>query len=66
MRCNSRPYKVVVIESERGWGQKVIDTKFFTGATAEKEAEAYALDINKDNVSETVPDYYIKATVEPC
>jgi hypothetical protein len=63
---SNRPYKVTVIESERGWGQKVLETKYFTGETAKEEAEAFAKEINRHNVGSEAPDYYVAATVSGC
>ena len=43
-------WRVDIIESDRGWGTKIIDIKFF-----DKETKA------KDNPGHLVPDYYIQA-----
>ena len=51
-------YRVDIIESERGWGQKVDDIKFFD---SEDEAKAFVRDYNKDNNLPQVPDWYMYA-----
>lgn len=52
-------YRVDIIESERGWGQKTVDKKFFDNAA---EAKQWAEDYNKkNNTSATVPDWYMYA-----
>ena len=52
---------VQIIESERGWGTKVEDTRYFD---TEKDAHAFCKDFNKDNPTDYVPDYYIIARYE--
>lgn len=52
-------YRVDLIESERGWGQKIDETLYFDN---EVEARQYALDYNlKHNNLDYVPDWYIRA-----
>lgn len=51
-------WSVDIIESERGWGQKVEDTVFFD---SEEEAKAYVKNYNKDNNLPYVPDWYMYA-----
>ena len=56
-------YKVEIIESERGWGQKVDEVIYFDN---EPEAIAYAADYNKKynpplKKGEHVPDWYMAA-----
>lgn len=51
-------FKVVIIESERGWGQKIDSVKHFTSAD---EAWDFVDDFNKDNNKTEVPDWYMKA-----
>lgn len=52
-------YKVVMTESERGWGQRTDDVLYFRDR---EEAAKYATDYNtKHNNKETVPDWYIRA-----
>ena len=51
-------YRVDIIESERGWGQKVEDVKFFD---TEDEADTYCKQFNKDNNLPYVPDWYMVA-----
>lgn len=51
-------YRVDVIESERGWGQRLEDVKFFD---TEIEAKDYIDEFNKDNNLDYVPDWYMYA-----
>lgn len=55
-------YKVHIIESERGWGQRIDEIKEFkTLAAAEKFVEEF----NKKNNKDTVPDWYMYAQLAP-
>jgi hypothetical protein len=52
-------YRVDMIESERGWGQKLDESIYFDN---EAEARQYAIDYNlKHNNKDYVPDWYIRA-----
>ena len=52
-------YRVDMIESERGWGQKLDEVLYFDN---EAEARQYAIDYNtKHNNLDYVPDWYIRA-----
>lgn len=52
-------YAVNIIESERGWGQRVDDTIHFS---SEHEAKEWARAYNvKYNSSDEVPDWYMYA-----
>jgi len=52
-------HKVDIIESERGWGSKIDETKFFT---SKKEAEDFVKEFNsKNDYSGPVPDWYVVA-----
>jgi hypothetical protein len=53
-------WKVDIIESERGWGQKVDETKEFGEdfSAAKKFRDNY----NAKNNEDTVPDWYMYAT----
>lgn len=51
-------WKVVVIESERGWGQSVVDVQYFD---TEQEANEFVSSINSRNTSPTAPDWYMQA-----
>lgn len=52
-------YRVDIIESERGWGQKLDETIYFDN---ESEARKYAEDYNnKYNNLDYVPDWYMRA-----
>ena len=50
-------YRVKMVESERGWGQKYWYEDFDT----KTEAEAYKFKVNGKNVESVAPDYYIQA-----
>lgn len=50
-------YRVNIIESERGWGQKEFDVKFFDD---EQKANDFVDEFNKD-LPAGCPDYYICA-----
>ncbi len=52
-------WKVVIIESERGWGQRVVEAKFFDN---QKDAAAFVSEFNSENIEEHVPDWYMYAT----
>ena len=51
-------YRVDIIESERGWGQKIDETKYFT---TEQEAKMFCQEYNKANDLDYVPDWYMVA-----
>jgi hypothetical protein len=51
-------YRVDIIESERGWGSKVDEVKYFE---TEQEAKAYCTKYNAQNTATTVPDWYMRA-----
>jgi len=52
--------KVYIIESERGWGQRIDETKEFD---TEEAAIAFCKDYNKDNTADSAPDWYMKAVL---
>ena len=52
--------KVEVIERERGWGSKVLETRYFKYLS---QAKRFADSVNKKNTSPTAPDYYIQAEI---
>jgi hypothetical protein len=55
--------KVYIIESERGWGQKVDEVKEFD---SEEAADKFCKEYNeKYNNQEKVPDWYMYATKRP-
>jgi hypothetical protein len=56
-----RLYEVKLIESDRFSGQKVIDRQYYD---TKEEADTVAMEVNAKNVSDTVPEYYIFATVD--
>ena len=60
MRISSPIWKVTIIDSERGWGQKVLEVNLYDD---ENEARAAAAEVNKHNKSQSAPDYYICASV---
>ena len=52
-------YQVNMIESERGWGSKIDEVKYFdTAEEATKFVQEYNLKFNSSSV---VPDWYIVA-----
>ena len=52
-------YRVDIIESERGWGSKIDETKLFD---SESEAKAFVKEYNeKYNTEQVAPDWYMKA-----
>jgi hypothetical protein len=52
-------YRVDIIESERGWGQKIDESLFFDTLTA---AQSFVTNYNKDNNLPAVPDWYMYAS----
>lgn len=52
--------KVAIIESERGWGQRVDEVKEFSSL---KEAEAFCKKFNSENNENVVPDWYMRAKI---
>ena len=52
--------KVYIIESERGWGQKVDETRYFD---TREEAEAFYKKYNANNNAAVVPDWYMYARI---
>jgi len=55
------PIKVVIIESEAGWGQRVDEVKEFDTM---KEAEDYVTEFNKDNNAPVTPSWYMYAYID--
>lgn len=53
--------KVLIIESERGWGQRVDSIQNFD--TREK-AISFCEEFNRDNNEPVVPDWYMFATLD--
>ena len=51
-------WKVTIIESERGWGQRVDEVKEFKSY---EDAKRFQLDFNKQNDEDFVPDWYMVA-----
>ena len=49
-------WKVTIIESERGWGQKVDEVKEFTSY---EDAKKFQIEFNKENTATAVPDWYV-------
>jgi hypothetical protein len=56
-------WRVDIIESERGWGSKLDDEKFFD---TEAEARAFVEDYNAENDLPYVPDWYMAAMPPVC
>lgn len=51
-------WKVVIIESERGFGQKVDDVKYFDD---EEDAKKFVRAFNAQNAAGQAPDWYMYA-----
>jgi hypothetical protein len=51
-------YKVEVIESERGWGSKIDEVKYFN---TKEFAEKFVKEFNSANDKDVVPDWYMYA-----
>ena len=51
-------FRVDIIESERGWGQKIDGHRDFETI---EEADTFVIDFNKDNNLDHVPDWYMYA-----
>jgi hypothetical protein len=51
-------YKVEIIESERGWGTKIDEVKYFD---SEESAKFFCANFNKDNKPGPAPDWYMQA-----
>lgn len=54
-----RKWKVDIIESERGWGQRLESTEEFDTL---EEAKTFQENFNSQNTEKTVPDWYMFAT----
>ncbi len=50
-------FRVDIIESERGWGQKIDETKYFDN---EPEAIAFCKQYNAQNPDGPAPDWYMQ------
>jgi hypothetical protein len=53
-------WRVEIIESERGWGSKLGETKFFDN---QNEAEEFCKTYNSENKEKIVPDWYMYSRV---
>ena len=51
-------FSVSIIESERGWGQKVDEVKIFESAD---KAWEFANEFNSHNTAKEAPDWYMRA-----
>lgn len=58
VKGDSKKPRVEIIESERGWGQKVDDVLEFDTL---EEAKDFIKDYNKDNNLSIIPDWYMYA-----
>lgn len=54
-------YKVSIIESERGWGQKIDEVKYFDN---EQDARKFVEQYNADLPDGPAPDWYMMAQYE--
>ena len=52
-------WEVEIIESERGWGSKVEDVKYFDNFD---DAAEFVNKFNSHNTAESAPDWYMVAT----
>ena len=53
-----KAYRVDIIESERGWGRKIDETKYFDN---EQEARDFCDKYNSKNPPGPAPDWYMQA-----
>ena len=51
-------WKVTIIESERGWGQKVDEVKEFNSY---EDAKRFQIEFNNENTALVAPDWYMVA-----
>lgn len=58
LRTTGKAYRVDIIESERGWGSKVDDVKYFDTMESAKE---FCKTFNARNNLDVVPDWYMRA-----
>jgi hypothetical protein len=54
-------FKVDIIESEAGWGQKLVSTRYFDGGDDGREANEYARKFNASNTENHAPSWYMVA-----
>ena len=52
-------WAVDLLEYERGWGNRVDETRTFP---TYEEAESFAKEFNSQNIEEVVPDWYMVAS----
>lgn len=52
-------FKVEVIESERGWGQRLDEVKYFDNRD---EALSFVRTFNAQNTATVIPDWYMYAS----
>lgn len=55
-------YKVAIIESEAGWGQRIDEVKKFK---TKKAAEKFVADFNSENTEKVTPSWYMRAELCP-
>ncbi len=53
-----KKYRVDIIESECGWGRKIVGTKYFD---SEEKALQFCNDYNTNNKDNQVPGWYMMA-----
>jgi hypothetical protein len=58
MQQNISRWRVNIIESERGWGQRVDETKLFD---SREQADSFVAQFNARNNRSTVPGWYMYA-----
>jgi hypothetical protein len=54
----AKKYEVHIIESEKGWGQKIDETKEFD---TQEQADEFIRQYNSKNTAEVTPDWYMYA-----
>ena len=55
-------YRVIIIESERDWGSKIDEVKYFSDSSSAKDfCDHYNEGLNKSDI---IPDWYMVASYE--
>jgi hypothetical protein len=58
LKATGIAYQVDIIESERGWGSKIDQVKYFE---TESEAREFCREFNSSNTDAVAPDWYMQA-----
>lgn len=56
---DAEKWAVQIIESEKGWGQKIDEIKYFK---SKAEADKFVEEFNSTNTSESAPEWYMQAS----